>query len=258
MELLNKQLQRLLWISLLLGIWQLAVSSGKFSEMILPSPRAVISTLAAALGSGDLVTHIIYSLSLIGQGLLIGFSLAFILALLAHISVIFASFLETIIAIAHPLPGIALMPLVLIWFGAGRMAVLVVIIHSVLWPLVLNLRTGFESVPKIYRLLGDNYQLNALQKTIKILLPASFPYLLSGFKIGWARAWRALISAEMLFGVTGSLGGLGWYIYKKRVFFDLAGVFAGIAVIVLIGILIEDLLFTRIERATVRKWGMQL
>ena len=108
------------------------------------------------------------------------------------------------------------MPLVLIWIGIGKEAILFIIIHSVLWPLVLNLRTGFSSIPAIYTLVGKNYGLKNLSFIFSDYGPASLPYLLAGLKIGWARAWRALISAEMLFGAINSIGGLGWYIFQKK------------------------------------------
>jgi len=239
-------------------IWEIFASTGWFSPLIFPSLQTILISLYQSLISGELLKQTITSLLLIFQGLTISLIAALILTLLSLMSRPFASFLETIIAIAHPLPGIALMPLVLIWLGAGTEAIIFIIVHSVLWPLVLNLLAGFKSIPKIYTLVGNNYGLTSLQILWSIKIPASFPYFIAGIKIGWARAWRALISAEMLFGAAGSGGGLGWYIFKKRVFFDLPGVFAGIIVIIIIGLLVEDLLFTRLEEVTVKKWGMQL
>ena len=93
--------------------------------------------------------------------------------------------------------------------------------------------------------------------TLEIRLPASMPYLLSGIKIGWARAWRALISAEMVFGAVGAKGGIGWYLLNQRTFMDTAGLFAGIILVVLIGIFVEDVLFSLIEARTLRQWGMK-
>ncbi len=253
----NKYTQRTIWFILLVIIWQSIVLSGRFSPLIFPSPLSIIQTLYNSIISGELLKQVLFSLSLIGQGLFISLILAFVISLLSSLSELIAGLVDTLIAIAHPLPGIALMPLVLIWLGAGKWAVIVIIIHSVLWPLVLNLITGFRSIPRIYRLVGENYGLNKMEIMWQIMAPASLPYFLAGLKIGWARAWRALISAEMLFGAAGSFGGLGWFIFKKRVFFDLPGVFAGIIVIIIIGMLVEDLIFNNIEKMTVQKWGIQ-
>jgi len=252
----NKYLQRLIWIIILAISWQLTALSNVFSEMIFPGLDKIFLSLIKGFIDGDLLKQIYFSLSIIFQGLFISTTTALLLALIAYFSKTAASLIDTLTALAHPLPGIALMPLILIWFGSGKTAILIVIIHSVLWPLVLNISTGFNSIPEIYTLIAENYRLNKFEFMFKILIPASFPYFISGFKIAWARSWRALISAEMLFGAINSLGGLGWYIFQKRVFFDLPGVFAGVIVIVIIGVTVEDFIFNILENKTVKKWGM--
>lgn len=252
----SKYKQRFFWGMILSLIWQLTAVSGIFSEMIFPGLDQILIALFESLKDGTLIKQIGFSLSVIAQGLFLATITALILSLTAYFSSYAAGLIDTLTALAHPLPGIALMPLILISFGSGKTAILIVIIHSVLWPLVLNLSTGFNSIPDIYTLIAKNYRLNKLEFMYKILIPASLPYFISGLKIAWARSWRALISAEMLFGAINSLGGLGWYIFQKRVFFDLPGVFAGIIVIILIGIAVEDFIFEKLEAKTVKKWGM--
>lgn len=253
----NKILQRIFWIVILALMWQGIFWSDKFSPLVFPSLFEIAAALMESLVNGELVHQLIFSITLIIQGLFISVILAVLISLAAHFSETSASLIDTLVAIAHPLPGIALMPLVLIWFGAGKEAILFIIIHSVLWPMVLNLRTGYSSIPDIYNLIGKNYGLNNLQILMQIMIPASLPYFLAGLKIGWARSWRALISAEMLFGAINSIGGLGWFIFQKRVFFDLPGVFSGIILIIIVGVLVEDFVFDYLERETVQKWGMK-
>jgi NitT/TauT family transport system permease protein len=91
----------------------------------------------------------------------------------------------------------------------------------------------------------------------KILIPAAFPSILTGLKIGWAFAWRTLIAAELLFGVSSGSGGLRWFIYENKNQLEIPSVFAGLFTVILIGLLVENLIFRNIERRTVRKWGMQ-
>jgi NitT/TauT family transport system permease protein len=76
-------------------------------------------------------------------------------------------------------------------------------------------------------------------------------------KIGWAFAWRTLIAAELVFGSNGGGGGLGWYIFENRNQLEVANVFAGLFAVILIGLLVESVVFRAIEENTVRKWGMQ-
>ena len=130
-------------------------------------------------------------------------------------------------------------------------------IHAVLWPFALALLTGFEAVPETQRLVGRNYGLKGPSYVLRILVPAALPSILSGLKIGWAFAWRTLIAAELVFGMSSSQGGLGWFIYRNRNELLTDKVFAGLATVILIGLVVEVVLFRTIEAVTVRRWGMQ-
>ena len=92
---------------------------------------------------------------------------------------------------------------------------------------------------------------------LQLLVPADLPVLRSGLNIGWTFAWRTLIAAELVFGASSGKGGLGWYIFQYRN--ELYGdrVFAGLALVVLIGLAVESLGFAVVERVTVRRWGQQ-
>ncbi len=254
----NKIFIKIFWSIVLIIIWQIIYATGKLSELIFPSGGAILNALFKSLVSGELIYQIIYSLELILKGLSIGLILAVILSSMAILFKPFSGLVETLVSIAHPLPGIALLPLIILWFGAGEISIIFIIIHSVVWPLVLNLLAGFKSIPKIYKQVGNNYGLDSFMIIIYIMLPASLPYFLTGMKISWARAWRALISAEMIFGAAGGKGGLGWFIFKNRVFMDTAGIFAGLIVIVVIGMIVEDLIFDKLEKVTIKKWGMTI
>jgi NitT/TauT family transport system permease protein len=104
---------------------------------------------------------------------------------------------------------------------------------------------------------GRNYGLKGWRYVAFILIPAAFPAILTGLKIGWAFAWRTLIAAELVFGVASGSGGLGWFIFENKNRLETASVFAGLGTVILIGLLVEGLVFRTIEKRTVRKWGMQ-
>lgn len=254
----NKYVVRTFWIIILGIMWEIIALSGWISPLIFPSIKEILEALYSSIVSGEIIGETLYSLNLILKSLIMGMAIAVVLSLLAIKSKIFEGLVETLLAIAHPLPGIALLPLIILWLGTGTSSIVFIIVHSVVWPMILNLMTGFKSIPKIYQQLGENYELNTFDIIRHILIPASFPYFLAGIKIGWARAWRALISSEMIFGAAGGIGGLGWFIFKRRVFMDTAGMYSGLLVIVLIGILVEDILFSNLENRTVKKWGMSI
>ncbi len=249
--------QRIFWTCVLLLFWEIGVKFSHVSPLLFPSVEDVLMTLFQDLFHGDLILQTISSLEIIGIGMLIAAILSLLFSLFALLHPFAEGLIDTITTIAHPLPGLALLPLIIIWFGTGNQAIIAIIVHSALWPLILNLLTGFTSTPTIYTDIGKNLSMNATAITLEIRLRYALPYLLSGLKIGWARAWRAFISAEMVFGAVGEKGGLGFYILSQRTFMDTAGLFAGIIVVVIIGILVEDLLFAFIEKKTILKWGMK-
>ncbi len=162
-----------------------------------------------------------------------------------------------VFSLFNPLPAIALLPLALIWFGLGNGSLVFILIHSVLWPVALNTHSGFRAVSETLRMVGRNYDLKGLRYIRKILIPAAFPSILTGLKIGWAFAWRTLIAAELVFGVSSGSGGLGWFIFENRNQLETANVFAGLFTVILIGLFVENVVFATIERKTIRRWGMQ-
>ncbi|MDU6141206.1 ABC transporter permease, partial [Bradyrhizobium sp.] len=192
---------------------------------------------------------------LIGYG--IGIALAAVLTTIAIGSRIGADMLEALTSMFNPLPAIALLPLALIWFGLGKGSIIFVLVHSVLWAIALNTHSGFRSVSNTLRMVGLNYGLRGLKLVRFILIPAAFPAILTGLKVGWAFAWRTLIAAELVFGVSSGAGGLGWFIFENRNQLETANVFAGLFTVIFIGLVVENVVFATIERKTVRRWGMQ-
>lgn len=254
----NKYINRILWISIFAVLWQTVAVNEIFDPMIFPTINMIIKSLYESLMEGKLIHETLFSLAMIGKGLLIGFLSAMLLSSLCIVSRAFNGFTESIVAVVHPLPGIALLPLIILWIGTGRKAIVFIIVHSIVWPMILNILAGFKAVPKEYKEVGRNFGLSQMEIVRLIMIPASLPYILAGLKIGWSRAWRALISAEMIFGAVGGEGGLGWYIFQKRIYMDTVGIYGGLIVIIVIGIFVEDFIFSILENRTVKKWGMSI
>lgn len=243
------------WVVALLGLWQLSAASGRISPLLLPGIPEVIRTLADSLVHGDLLYQLYFSLKVILLGICLSVVLAVLFALAAQKSLFIKGFCDVLCSIAHPLPSLALLPLIIIWFGTGDGSIIAIIVHSALWPILINLNTGFREVPEIYLNVGKNLGLSPFDIIFEIKLKSALPHLLSGVKIAFARSWRALIGAEMVFGALGLKGGIGWYIFKQRTFMNTPGLFAGILVIIIVGLLVESFLFGYIEKKTIQKWG---
>ena len=220
-------------------------------------PPESLVALFEGLMSGEIPKKVLISLRvlLIGYGL--GIVAAGTLTALAATSRFGASLLETLTAMLNPLPAIALLPLALLWFGLGEGSLVFVLLHSVTWVVAMNTHSGFQSVSQTLRMVGHNYGLNPVSYVLKILVPAAFPSILSGLKIGWAFAWRTLVAAELVFGASSGKGGLGWYIFENKNELEIANVFAGLLTVIFIGLIIDSLVFRQIETRTLRRWGMQ-
>ena len=227
------------------------------NPLLVPTFSETVITFFDAIRTGELPGKAANSVRLLLQGYVLGLGLAFLLTALAMLTRIGNDLLETLTSMFNPLPAIALLPLALIWFGLGDKSIIFVLVHSVLWAVALNAHSGFRSVSTTLRMVGRNYGLTGIPFVLKILIPAAFPSILTGLKIGWAFAWRTLIAAELVFGASSGKGGLGWFIYEAKNQLDIPSVFAGLFSVILIGLLVENFIFRTIENATVRKWGMQ-
>jgi NitT/TauT family transport system permease protein len=237
-------------------IWELAARYTD-NDLLLPGFLQTTKALVEGLWSGELPAKVAVSLMVLIKGYVVGIVLAFALTTLAVSTQIGRDLLGTLTAMFNPLPAIALLPLALLWFGLGDNSIIFVLVHSVLWTMALNTYTGFLGVSETLRMAGRNYGLKGMRFVLLILIPAALPSILSGLKIGWAFAWRTLIAAELVFGATSGKGGLGWYIFQNRNELYTDKVFAGLAVVILIGLLVENLVFATLERVTVKRWGMQ-
>lgn len=227
------------------------------NPLLFPTLFDTLSTMVDRIADGTLPMRAWTSLKVLLMGYASGVTLAAILTILAINTRIGTDFLETMTAMFNPLPAIALLPLALIWFGLGNGSLVFILIHSVLWAVALNTHSGFLGVSQTLRMVGRNYGLKGLSYVFKILVPAAFPSILTGLKIGWAFAWRTLIAAELVFGVSSGQGGLGWFIFENRNLLDIPSVFAGLLTVIIIGLVVENLIFKTIERKTIRKWGLQ-
>jgi NitT/TauT family transport system permease protein len=249
-------LRKLLILVVLALIWE---AYGRFlnNDLLFPTFSATARAFFDAILSGVLSARAWASIKVLLMGYACGVVLAALLTALAIMSRIGTDFLETMTSMFNPLPAIALLPLALIWFGLGNGSLIFVLVHSVTWAIALNTHSGFLSVSNTLKMVGRNYGLTGPRYIWKILIPAAFPSILTGLKIGWAFAWRTLIAAELVFGVSSGKGGLGWFIFENKNTLDIPNVFAGLLTVIIIGLVIENVIFRTIEKQTIGRWGMQ-
>jgi NitT/TauT family transport system permease protein len=251
----NSLVRKLFILVVLAAAWQ-AYALYLDNNLVLPTFTDTMRVFVQRIGSGELLLKAWVSIKVLLQGYGIGLALALVFTILAMATRFGNDLLETLTAMLNPLPAIALLPLALIWFGLGSASIIFVLVHAVMWPIALNTHSGFLSVSNTLRMVGRNYGLSGVGYVARILIPAAFPSILSGLKIGWAFAWRTLIAAELVFGTTSGSGGLGWFIYENKNLLDISAVFAGLFSVIIIGLLVENLIFRTIEQRTIQRWGM--
>jgi NitT/TauT family transport system permease protein len=243
-------------VLLMLGLaWQ-AYAVVVDNDLVVPKLTDTFAALWRSTANGVLPARTWNSLQTLLVGYALGIGLGVVITTLAITTRFGSDLLATLTAMFNPLPAIALLPLALLWFGLGQGSILFVLAHSVLWPFALNTHGGYLAVSETLRMAGRNCGLAPIQYVVKVLMPAALPSIIAGLKISWAFGWRTLIAAELVFGASSSGGGVGWFIFEKRNDLKIPDVFAGLLVIVIIGLVMEGVFFRLLERHTVRKWGM--
>lgn len=242
------------FFALLTGLWQLLVSAGFWSPVLLPPPGDVASHLLHALGDGSLVSACWVTMKrlLLGYtiGCLLGLPLGLATARLQPLS-------DTIGVLAlglQTLPSVCWVPLALLWFGQSEAAMLFVVIMGTLWSVLIAVDNGTRNLPPIYVRAAKTMGSTGLHTLIKVILPASLPFIVGGMKQGWAFAWRSLMAAEIYVTVLSGYG-LGHLLHFGRELNSMDQVIAVMLVIVVIGLLADRLLFAPWERFLHRRWG---
>ena len=241
----------------LVAVWQAYTVIMKVEPLMFPTFTSALERLVNDLLQGELIWKIWFSVKVLLMGYGAGMAIAAVLILWGTASRLGGDFIAMATSMFNPLPSIAMLPLAMLWFGLGVGSLVFVLVHAVLWAVALNTHSGFKNVSATLRMIGENYGLKGVPFVVKVLVPAALPSILTGMKVGWAFAWRTLIGAELVFGASAGGGGLGWYIFESSQNIETEGVFAGLFMVILIGITVENLLFRNVELKTVSRWGMQ-
>ena len=174
--------------------WYVVYKMRVFSPTAFPSVGSIGESFVTAFTTNDMLSYTGHSLLLIAKGLAIGIGLAFIFSSLAVINRHFHAVYNLIVSICDLLPGVALLPLAICWFGIGEITIIFIVVHSIIWPMSRSIMDGFSSIPRMYIESGMNIGLRGIKLVTGVYLPAAFSSVLSGMRVGWARAWRGLIS----------------------------------------------------------------
>ncbi len=243
-----------LFFAMLVGLWEVAVRSGRWSVVLLPSPLYVAEYLWGALLDGSLLEAAWVTLRRLLVGYAAGVLIGLPVGLLTSIS---QSLEDTVGALAlglQTLPSVCWVPLALVWFGQTESAMLFVVIMGTVWSVIIATDYGARSIPPIYARAARTMGSEGFHKWTRVILPASLPFLVTGMKQGWAFAWRSLMAAEIYVTILTGFG-LGHLLHYGRELNAMEQVIGIMIVIVVIGLLADRLLFSPWERFLHRRWG---
>ncbi len=235
-----------------LTIWQLVAWFGPLPPHVLPGPAAVLASMQSGFADGTLVDGILVSLRRLALGYGVSSAAGVCLGVAMGRSKTVEHLLGTIVAGLQPLPSICWMPLALIWFGLNEKAILFVVVLATLGTVALSVRDAVLGIPKLWIRAATNMGLRGVRLWWRVLVPAALPGTLTGLRIGWSYAWRALMAGELLFVA----GGLGQVMHVGRALNDMARVMAGMGALVVLGPLFDSVLLGSVEQRMRRKWGL--
>jgi NitT/TauT family transport system permease protein len=247
----------ILFFGALVGLWQLATISGRWSPVLLPPPLAIVEYLWSALRDGTLVEATRVTLYRLLIGYFIGIVIGVPLGLLTSTSDYFEDTIGALALGLQTLPSVCWVPLALLWFGQTESAMLFVVVMGTVWSVVLATAAGARSIPPIYARAARTMGSEGFDKWTRVILPASLPYVVSGMKQGWAFAWRSLMAAEIFVTILTGFG-LGHLLHYGRELSAMDQVIGVMVTIVLIGLVADKVLFSPWERFLHRRWGTGL
>jgi NitT/TauT family transport system permease protein len=244
----------LLFFAMLIGLWELAVRSGRWSIVLLTSPIFVAEYIWGALLDGTLLESTWVTLKRLLIGYAAGVIIGLPLGLLTSTTQILEDTIGSLALGFQTLPSVCWVPLALVWFGQTEGAMLFVVIMGTVWSVILATDHGARNIPPIYARAARTMGSEGLHKWTRVILPASLPFLVSGMKQGWAFAWRSLMAAEIYVTILTGFG-LGHLLHYGRELNAMEQVIGIMIVIVVIGLLVDRLLFSPWERFLHRRWG---
>jgi NitT/TauT family transport system permease protein len=245
--------QKLGVLVLLLGGWELLARAGLWSPHLFPGPVTVARSLVRLVSTGQMGTAVLRSLGRLGRAYLISVGIGVPLGLaIARLS-FFREAVKPVVAGLQALPSICWLPLALLWFGLNDSAILFVVVMGSVLAIAIAVEDGVKSIdPQLIR-VAHTLGVRGARFAFGVLLPAALPGIITGLKLGWSFAWRALLAGELLF----VSGGLGQLLTLGRELMDVPQVMAVMLAIIALGMLVDRLLFQTVETRVRRRWGLQ-
>jgi NitT/TauT family transport system permease protein len=235
------------------ALYEALARSGYFAPALLPTLPAIVKTLLASIADGTMIRHAVFTLYRVmfgfGLAVVVGIPLGILMARFAAIE----NFCLPLVSALMPIPSFALVPLFMLWFGIGNLTTILIVFYAATFPMVFNTWSGVRSVNPIWLRSAGAMGADEQKLFWKVIIPGASPFIITGMRQAFLRAWIAVVGAEM---IAASDWGLGWVIFDAKEFLNADLMLSSLLVIGAIGYAFERLVFGSIERATVQRWGM--
>ncbi len=237
----------------LIAAWQAGAMAGVWPENIFPSPYDVIESLIYMTGDGSLLHGIYISMARLASGFAIAAAGGLVLGIfMARIPAVDQTIGSLVLGL-QSIPSVAWVPLAILWFGLTDLGIVFVTAVGAIFAVTINTSSGVKNINPDYIEAARNMGAKGGKLITSVLIPAAFPYMISGFKQGWAFAWRGVIGAELLF----SYLGLGFLLNAGRQLNDVSQIIGVMLIIMAIGIVIDGVIFKRLEDGVMARWGLR-
>ena len=238
---------------LLLLLWELFARSGLFTQALTPPLSRIAKVTWRILLDGSLLTNAAYTLTRVLAGLLLACLAGIPIGILMGRFRVVERFFLPLVSVAMPIPSLAWVPLFILWFGIGEVTTLLVVGYAATFPVIYNVWIGVRAVNPLWMRSALAMGADHKQLFRSVVLPGASPYVFTGIRLAFGRAWIAVIGGEML---ANPAAGLGRAIFDAREFLDSEVMLASIFAIGVVGIAFERLVFQFVETRTVARWGM--
>ena len=236
----------------IIAVWQIIAMAGIWPDNIFPSPYEVAEDLAYGAADGSLFYGIAASMWRLSIGLAIAIVGGIILGIfMARVEAVNQTVGSLVLGL-QSIPSIAWVPLAILWYGFNDVGIIFVTAIGAIFAVTINTYTGVKNIDPHFIEAARNMGAKGTQLVTAVLIPAAFPYMISGFKQGWAFAWRGVIGAELLFAYLG----LGFLLYAGRSLNDVSQVIAIMLVIMGIGLVVDGVVFKKLEYKVMSRWGL--
>ncbi len=249
---MRRPLQRLLFLSALLLTWELASRFGPWPRYLFPGPLATAASLAGMIGDGRMGAALLRSATRLAEGFFFSAGLGIPLGILLARKRWAQATLRPLVLGLQALPSICWLPIALLWFGLSEAAIVFVVVMGSLLAVAISTEDGVAAIDPLLLRASGVLGIRGARFYLGVLVPAALPGIVTGLKLGWSFAWRALMAGELLFVA----GGLGQLLQQGRELLDVAQVIAVMLSVVAVGTVVDQVAFRILEARVRRRWGL--